>query len=166
MSGAAVNIGIETDENTMKGKYLVFFLDNQEFAIAIEYVVDIINVQPLTRVPNVPDYLVGITNLRGKVIPIVDVRLRFGKISQEFNERTCIIVVEVNDVPVGLVIDQVSEVITLSDDEISPPPPFNQGVDARFIHGIGKTDSAVKLILDCKMVLYDDGMPDLGEAFE
>jgi purine-binding chemotaxis protein CheW len=155
----------EGSEDTMLNKYLVFFLDNQEFAIAIEHVIDIINVSPLTKVPNVPDYVVGITNLRGKVIPIVDVRLRFGKMSVDFNERTCIIVVEYNSVPVGLIIDQVSEVITLDDDDIAPPPSFSQTLDTRFIAGIGKTETGIKLILDCRNLLYDD-MFDFTEEVE
>ena len=144
------------NEDTMANKFLVFFLDGQEYAIAIKYVVDIINVQPMTRMPNVPDFVRGITNLRGKVIPIIDVRIRFGKEPQDYNDRTCIIVVEVGDASVGMVIDQVSEVITLDDDEIAPPPSFNQSSESRFVQGIGKTEGGIKLILDCKMVLDDN----------
>lgn len=154
----------EINEDTMRNKFLVFYLDNQEFAIAIEYVVDIINVQPITRIPNVPGYIKGITNLRGKVIPIVDVRIRFGKEPQDYNDRTCIIVVEVVGLQVGLVIDQVSEVITLDDEDISPPPSFNAGPEARFIQGIGKAGRSIKLILDCKSVLDDNRFESMGGA--
>lgn len=142
-------------EDSMHGKFLVFMLDEQEYAIAIKYVVDIINVQPMTRVPNVPDFVKGITNLRGKVIPIVDVRIRFGKSHKEYNDRTCIIVVELDDMQVGLVIDQVAEVITLDDDDIAPPPAFNQSPEYKFIQGIGKAENGIKLLLDCKTVLSD-----------
>lgn len=148
----------ELSADTMHGKYLVFYLDEQEFAIAIKYVVDIINIQPITRMPNVPDFVRGITNLRGKVIPIIDVRIRFGKGLKEYNDRTCIIVVELGDMQVGLVIDQVSEVITLEDGQISPPPAFNQTPEARFVMGIARTDNGVKLLLDAKMVINDDVM--------
>lgn len=143
-------------EDTMHGKFLVFYLDEQEFAIAIRYVVDIINVQPVTRVPNTPDFVLGITNLRGKVIPIIDVRTRFGKAMKEHNDRTCIIVLEERGATVGMVIDSVSEVITLEDEDISPPPRLNNGIDARFIEGVGKTENGIKLILNCLAVLDDE----------
>lgn len=145
-------------ENTMKDKYLVFFLDGQEFAITIEYIIDIINVQPITIVPNVPNYVRGITNLRGKVIPIIDMRLRFGKDEKEYNDRTCIIVVEVEEASVGLIIDQVSEVIKIKEASISPPPSFIQGSESRFIQGISESNTGIKLILDCQKVL-DNNLP-------
>lgn len=148
---------VSTDmDDTMHGKFLVFFLDGQEFAIPISYVVDIINVQPVTKVPNCPEFILGITNLRGKVIPIVDVRIRFGKMPVPPTDRTCIIVVEERGSSVGLLIDSVSEVISLADDEISPPPTLNGSMESRFIQGIGKAESGVKLILDCHTVLDDD----------
>lgn len=160
MSENAIDTQVVDEEqqiqDAMHGKYLVFFLDEQEFAIEIKYVVDIINIQPITRMPNVPDFVKGLTNLRGKVIPIIDVRLRFGKAPQEYNDRTCIIVVEMHDSQVGLVIDQVSEVYTFNDDQIAPPPAFNTAPEARFVQGIGKAANGIKLILDCKMVLDDN----------
>lgn len=153
----------QEEEDTLSGKYLVFNLDGQEYAIAILYVVDIINVQPVTRVPNCPVFVRGITNLRGKVIPIIDVRIRFGKPPQDYNERTCIIVVELNEITVGMIIDSVSEVLTLNPDSISPPPSFSSSVDTRFIEGIGRAENGIKLILDCKTVLDDDLVALVGE---
>lgn len=155
----------ERDEDTMSNKYLIFHLDNQQYAIAIQYVTDIINVQPVTRVPSCPDFVRGITNLRGKVIPIIDVRLRFGKPMQEYNDRTCIIVVELGEISVGMIIDSVSEVITINREDVSPPPSFTGSMDTRFIEGIGKTENGIKLVLDCKTVLDDYGTPteDTGE---
>ncbi len=147
------------EEDTLSSKYLIFYLDNQQYAIAIQYVIDIINVQPVTRVPSCPEFVRGITNLRGKVIPIIDVRLRFGKPPQEYNDRTCIIVVELGDISVGMIIDRVSEVITIEEDDISPPPAFSEGADTRFVEGIGKTENGIKLILDCRTVLDDYGTP-------
>jgi len=152
-------------EDTIHGKFLVFYLDKQEFAIPIEYAVDIINVQPITKVPNCPDFVSGITNLRGKVIPIVDIRIRFGKPPQEHNDRTCIIMIEEKDFTVGLIVDSVSEVITLDDDDIAPPPNLHAGVEARFIQGVGKAENGIKLILDCHAVL-DDDMPGADEEKE
>lgn len=147
---------LEDAEDDMHGKYLIFYLNNQEFAIAIRYVVDIINIQPFTPIPNVPEYVRGITNLRGKVIPIIDVLLRFGKPAQEYNDRTCIIVVELDGMQVGLIIDQVAEVITLDDENISPPPAFNNTPETRFVCGIGKIDTGVKLILNVTAVLENE----------
>lgn len=146
-------------EDTLSNKYLTFKLDQQEYAIAIQYVVDIINVQPVTRVPSCPDFVRGITNLRGKVIPIIDVRTRFGKSQQAYDERTCIIVVELDDMSVGLIVDSVSEVIVLEDEDVSPPPSFSTNVDVRFINGIGRAKSGITLILDCKTVLDDNSIP-------
>jgi len=156
LKGTAVTEADYDSEDTMRGKFLVFFLDGQEFAIPIEYVEDIINVQPVTKVPNCPDFVCGITNLRGKVIPIVDVRIRFGKMPQEYNDRTCIIVVENKGMSVGLIVDSVSEVITLDEDDISAPPSLNTNIEARFIMGVGKAETGIKLILDCPTVLDDD----------
>lgn len=149
----------QEDEDTLTNKYLIFHLDKQEYAIAIQYVVDIINVQPVTRVPSCPDYVRGITNLRGKVIPIIDVRLRFGKIQQDYDERTCIIVVELGGISVGMIVDSVSEVLTIESEDVSPPPSFSNNLDVRFIEGIGKAENGIKLILDCKTVLDDYGVP-------
>lgn len=156
MSDVAIDTQVAVEGDAMYGKFLVFYLDQQEFAIAIKYVVDIINIQPITPIPNVPDFVKGITNLRGKVAPIIDVRTRFGKPQKEYDDRTCIIVVKLGDMQVGLVIDQVAAVITLDDAQISPPPAFNQTPEARFVQGIGKAETGVKMILDARMVLDDD----------
>ncbi|MDR2931901.1 MAG: chemotaxis protein CheW [Oscillospiraceae bacterium] len=167
MSDMMTNTAVsdEADFNATEGQYLVFFLDGQEYAIAIEFIVDIINVQPITKVPNCPDFVIGITNLRGKFVPIIDMRLRFGKPQVEYTDRTCIIVLEDMGESVGLVIDSVSEVIDLDDSQISPPPSFNQSYESRFIQGIGKAENGIKLILDCKTVL-DDRLTEASEEDE
>ncbi len=154
MAEYELDLSVE-EEDTITGKYLVFDLDNQEYAIPIVNVQDIIKIQPITRVPNCPEYVTGITNLRGKVCPIVDVRMRFGKPPQQYHERTCIIVVEDAGHPVGMIIDSVREVITLDEENISPPPAFSTGMDSKFIQGVGRTESGVKLILNYAAVLND-----------
>ena len=155
------------EEDTMQDKYLMFILNSQEFAIPIRNVVDIINVQPITRVPNTPPYVKGITNLRGKVIPIVDVLTRFGAQHHEYNERTCIIVVEYNGASVGMIIDRVREVISMNEDMISDPPSFADSAEAKFILGVGRTESGVRLILDFLAVLEDSAyMPVVHEQEE
>ncbi|MCL2034621.1 MAG: chemotaxis protein CheW [Oscillospiraceae bacterium] len=161
MTGTTMSGEID-NEDTMHNKFLVFELEAQQYAIAIEHVTDIINVQPVTRVPSCPDFVCGITNLRGKVIPIIDVRIRFGMAERDYDDRTCIIVVDLHNVSVGMIIDRVSEVITLDEDDIAAPPTFSNVVDVRFIKGIGKTDHGIKLILDCAAVLDDFGIPAPG----
>ena len=163
MSDILPEIMEESSGSAVQGKYLVLSLGEQQYAIAIEYVVDIINVQPITRVPNCPHFIMGITNLRGKAIPTVDLRLRFGKEPQEYTDRTCIIVLEDLGAAVGLIVDSVAEVIDLDDDQIAPPPSFNQSFESRFIQGVGKAENGMKLILDCKTVLDDNRLNDSSE---
>ncbi len=100
----------EEQEDTQKGKYLTFFLDQEAYGIDIRYVTEIIGIQPITAVPEVPAYVRGIINLRGKIIPVLDVRLKFHKETVPYNDRTCIIVVEIQEMPVGLIVDHVADV--------------------------------------------------------
>lgn len=147
----------EMEEDTQKGKYLTFLLDKEVYAIEIKYVTEIIGFQPITEVPELPDYIKGIINLRGKIIPVMDVRLRFKKQPAEYNDRTCIIVIDVQNISVGLIVDNVSEVLSISDDSIVPPPEISRGTENRYIKAIGKVENDVKLILDCnKLLSYKD----------
>jgi len=155
----------EQFEDTMHGKYLVFHLDSQQFAIAIVNVIDIINLQPITRVPNCPDYISGITNLRGKVIPIIDLRIRFGKKPREADEnnRVCIIVLEHSGMQVGIVVDSVSEFAALDDSSISPPPPFHTSSESKFIEGVARVNDSIYLLLNCVEVLGPEYLPLISE---
>lgn len=146
---------VEMEEDTQKGKYLTFLLDKEVYAIEIKYVTEIIGFQPITEVPELPDYIKGIINLRGKIIPVMDVRLRFKKQPAEYNDRTCIIVIDVQNISVGLIVDNVSEVLSISDDSIVPPPEISRGTENRYIKAIGKVENDVKLILDCNKLLSD-----------
>jgi purine-binding chemotaxis protein CheW len=143
------------EEDTQKGRYLTFVLSNEAYGIEIQYVTEIIGIQPVTEVPELPAYITGIINLRGKIIPIMDVRLRFKKAFREYNDRTCIIVIDIKDTAIGLIVDSVSEVLSIHDTEIVEPPEVNRG-GSRYIKGIGKVDNGVKLILDCDKLLNDD----------
>lgn len=145
------------EKDTLKDRYLTFELDNQTFAVAMEYVVDIINILPVTKVPNCPEFVMGITNLRGKVIPIVDLRLRFGKEKTEYTARTCLIVLELKNISVGFVIDRVLEALTIAEKLISPPPGFSKNLENRFISGIANHENGVVMILDCNIV-FDDNL--------
>ncbi|NLM52488.1 MAG: purine-binding chemotaxis protein CheW [Firmicutes bacterium] len=149
-------------EDTLKGKYLTFYIEDDCYAIAIKYVTEIIGVQPITEVPELPEYIRGIINLRGKIIPIMDVRLRFKKPFLEYTDRTCVIIVEMNDIDMGLVVDRVAEVLYIPDEDIAPPPEISKGHN-RYIQGIGKVGEDVKLILDCNKILTDDEIEQLAQ---
>lgn len=145
----------EQEEDTLKGKYLIFSMGDELYGIEIRYITEIIVIQPITVVPEMPQYIKGITNLRGKIIPVMDARLRFKKEVREYDDRTCIIVLDSNNISTGLIVDSVSEVITIADEDIAPPPDINHG-GIKYIKGVGKTDGKVKLLLDCNKLLSDD----------
>ncbi|MDD4493596.1 MAG: chemotaxis protein CheW [Eubacteriales bacterium] len=142
-------------EDTLKGKYLIFSIGNELYGIEIRYITEIIGIQPITVVPEMPQYVKGITNLRGKIIPVMDARLRFKKEVREYDDRTCIIVLDMNDISIGLIVDSVSEVIAIADEDIAPPPDINKG-GLKYIKGVCKADGNVKLLLDCQKLLTDD----------
>lgn len=152
----------ELDEDTQKGKYLTFLLGNELYGVEIKYVIEIIGIQTITEVPELPEYVRGIINLRGKIIPVMDVRLRFKKPFREYADRTCIVVVEIMDKLVGLIVDSVSEVLAIADEHIVPPPEIGQGFHNRYIKGIGKVGREVKLLLDCNRLLNDEEMTALS----
>lgn len=145
-----------TEEDTQKGRYLIFTIDKDCYGIEIRYVTEIIGIQPITAVPELPDYFKGIINLRGKIIPVIDVRLRFRKEAKEYNDRTCIIVVDIKDLSVGLIVDSVSEVAVINEADISEMPHINQENQNRFVKNIGKIGNEVRLLLDCERLLTDE----------
>lgn len=155
------NFGIE-EEDTQKGKYLTFVVGNEVYGIEIRYVTEIIGIQAITEVPELPVYIKGIINLRGKIIPVMDVRLRFNKEFKEYNDRTCVIVVDIGEISIGLIVDSVSEVLTIPDEDIVPPPQVNKAQN-RYIKAIGKVDNKVSLLLDCEKMLNDDEVAVLAE---
>ncbi|SPF51464.1 Chemotaxis signal transduction protein (fragment) [Candidatus Desulfosporosinus infrequens] len=118
--------------------------------------------QPITEIPEMPEYIKGIINLRGKIIPVMDVRLRFRKPFREYNDRTCIVVIEISEVSVGLIVDSVSEVIAIPDEEIVAPPSMAKEGN-RYIKGIGKVGTDVKLLLDSDKLLNDTELEGLSE---
>ncbi|CDG35503.1 MAG: purine-binding chemotaxis protein CheW [Hungateiclostridium thermocellum] len=160
MSEALENV-LEYEEDTQKGKYLTFIIGKEVYGIEIKYVMEIIGMQQITEVPELPEYIKGIINLRGKIIPVLDVRLRFKKEPMEYNDRTCIIVVDIKDVSVGLIVDSVAEVVSIPEENIVPPPEANTGFNNRYIKQIGKVGDEVKLLLDCNKLLNDEDCENL-----
>lgn len=146
----------ETLEDTQKGKFLTFAVGKEDYGIEIKNVIEIIGIQEITGVPELPSHIKGIINLRGKIIPVMDVRLKFKKEPMEYNDRTCIIVIEMMNLSIGLIVDNVAEVLAINDENIVPPPDAKTGFHNRYVSGIGKVDNSVKLILDCDKLLSED----------
>ncbi len=159
-----VENAIEMEEDTQKGRFLTFLLGKESYGIEIKYVIEIIGIQAITEIPELPEYVKGIINLRGKIIPVMDVRLRFKKEPREYNDRTCIIVVDIKDISVGLIVDSVSEVLTIPEQDIVEPPPMNKGFQNRYIKRIGKAGNDVKLLLDCEKLLAEGELEGLNET--
>jgi purine-binding chemotaxis protein CheW len=154
------------EEDTLQGRFLTFTLVDDVYGLPIEYIVEIIGIQSITIVPKAPAYIKGIINLRGKIIPVIDVRLKFGKEEAEYNDRTCVIVVEISDITVGLIVDNVDEVLTIEDDNIATPPANRVGFENRYIMGIGKIGGKVQLLLDCQKLLLGDEFANMSISNE
>lgn len=146
--------GFPTDKG---GKYLTFSLAKEEYGVGILKVKEIIGMLPVTSVPQTPDFVTGVINLRGKVIPVIDLRRKFGMAAQDYTERTCIIVVEIhredNSILMGIVVDSVSEVIQLKSEDIEETPTFGSKLNVEYILGMAKTNDGVKILLDIDKVL-------------
>jgi purine-binding chemotaxis protein CheW len=151
---------IEQEEDTQKGRFLTFQIGNEIYGIEIKCVTEIIGIQPITEVPELPDYIKGIINLRGKIIPVMDVRLRFKKQSVEYNDRTCVVVIDIGNISIGLIVDHVSEVLSIPEEEIVAPPDVKNGGN-KYIKGIGKVGNEVKLLLDCDKLLNEQEIDNL-----
>ena len=154
----------DEDEDAQKDKYLTFHLAGEDYGIEIRYVTEIIGIQKITEVPDMPDFIRGVINLRGKVIPVMDVRTRFRLPSREYDERTCIIVVDINESSVGLVVDEVREVADIPEAQVEPPPATGQTKGGSYIQGLGKLDNEVKIILNVNRLLNDGELEPLIEA--
>lgn len=157
---------LEMEEDTLKDRYLTFLLDKEIYGIEVRYVTEIIGLQPITKIPELPEYVKGIINLRGRIIPVMDVRLRFNKMPGEYNDRTCIVVVDISDALIGLIVDSVSEVITIPEQDIVDPPSMNNGFNNKYIKKIGKVGTEVRLLLDCEKLLTYDELVNINEVEE
>lgn len=147
---------IETVEDTQDGKFLTFAIQDEHYGIEIQYVTEIIGIQKITEMPDLPGFLRGVINLRGKIIPVMDLRLRFKKPMIAYHDRTCIIVVAIQGLSIGLIIDTVSEVLDIDSNHVVPPPLTMMGAQNHYIKAIGKVDNDIKLILDCQSLLKDE----------
>ncbi len=150
-------------EDTQEGKFLTFALGEEEYGIEIRNVTEIIGIQSMTDLPDTPPFVKGVINLRGKVIPLIDVRLRFNFEEKDYDDRTCIIVVNIENMSVGLIVDTVSEVMDIPESSIEPPPKVNNKAGSRYIKGLGKVDEDVKILLDTQKLLFEEEHDQITE---
>lgn len=155
--------GAPLEQDFMEGMYLTFDLANEGYGLEIRHVTEIIGIQEITAVPDLPPYMIGVLNLRGKIIPVIDVRLRFHLPRRDYDERTCIVVVHVNDDTMGLVVDKVSEVIDIPQSEIEPAPATGRKAK-HYIRAMGKIGQQVKLLLDIEALMGDEEAPEMVPA--
>ncbi|WP_022666470.1 chemotaxis protein CheW [Desulfospira joergensenii] len=169
MADAAGTLDQTIRDITIKtGKYLTFSLAGESYGIGILKVKEIIGMMPITPVPRTPEFMKGVINLRGKVIPVIDLRLKFSMPPMEYSERTCIIVVEIDSetdtVLTGIVVDAVSEVMNIGEQDIEDPPTFGTRMDTNYITGMGKTEDDVKILLNIDRVLSSTEISRLEAA--
>ncbi len=154
---------VATKKEVTEGKFLTFNCGDEIYGIEILKVREIIKLMDITTVPRTPDYLKGVINLRGKVIPIVNLRSKFTMPEIEHTQETCIIVVEVNQTSIGIIVDSVSEVSNIKGEEIEDAPHLGQDIDTNFILGLGKTKERIVIILDIEQVLSSEDLEAVGE---
>lgn len=151
---------LEEQNSAPQNQYLIFSVDDESFGMDINDVIEIICMEAITVVPDLPDYIRGVINLRGKVIPVMDVRVRFQKPLREYTERTCIIVVEIGQTFMGLIIDEVMDVMNIEEKDIMQPPKSGgkdkENITDRYVWGVVKVDDDVRLLIDGKKLLEKD----------
>ncbi len=153
-----------------RDKYVTFKSGNEYFGLKIEYVNEIIVYQEITEIPESDDYIKGLINLRGKIIPVIDVRVRFKQEQLEYTDRTCIIIVNVNDIVVGLIVEKIAEVVEIKEEDILPPPSIviggDEKVQNKYVYAIGKVGDSVKLLVDPDRILKDEDISLMEQAME
>ena len=150
-----LNTDIEV-EDTIKDQYLTFEIADEDYGVEIANVKEIIPIQPITRVPDMPNFVEGITNLRGDLIGVLDVRKRFGMPPKEYDEATCIIVIFYSDYLLGLIVDAVKETATIQENMIAPPPNAKLRFSNQYIRNIGRVGDSVKLLMDIERFLAQE----------
>jgi purine-binding chemotaxis protein CheW len=163
---APVPAAAPAQNDARAGKYLTFQLGNEEFGIRVLKVREIMGIQEITAVPQTPAHIKGVLNLRGKVVPVIDLRLKFGLAAAEYTQRTCIIVTQVQGeagaVLMGIVVDGVSEVLNLTPSEIEDTPDFGEEISTAYLLGMAKAKGKVKILLDIDKVLSSQELHNLG----
>ncbi len=136
-------------------------MGEEESGIEIMHVLEVVGLKKITEVPDMPDFVKGVINLRGQVIPIVDVRTRFGMETVEYDDRSCVLVVNMQEQQIGLIVDKVSDVLDIPEAQVQPPPKVSNRPGSRYISGLGKAEEEVKVLLDVQKLLYQE---EMGQA--
>ena len=157
-SGSVAVPGGYDEQEAQKGMYMTFKSGNEYYGIKIQYVNEIVGFQDITPVPETESYIMGLINLRGKIIPVIDVQKRFGQEPSEYNDRTCIIVVDVKATTEGLIVEKIAEAVEIKDENILPPPTISRvdRIQNKYVYGIAKVGDSVKLLLDPERLLGDE----------
>lgn len=154
--------GFSHEGSTQRGKFLTFKLGTEYFAVEIAYVTEINQMLSIVPIPGTPKYLKGIVSLRGKIIPVIDMRLKLCKPSEQYTDRTCIIILSIEGSQTGLIVDAVAEVLLIEEENIEAIPEVRASAKGHYFQGIGKAGEELILILNCKQILSEDGMLDLA----
>lgn len=157
------NEQINNNEAGLQDKYLTFYLGKESYGIEIKFVTEIIGIQDITNLPDMPNFIKGIINLRGITIPVMDLRLRFNMPSIEYGARTCIIVIKIDDIQFGFIVDTVSEVLDIQEDEIDNPSANKFSGKKKYISGIGKVNDKVIILLDINKILSEEEILEIQE---
>ena len=153
----------DEEEDTQANKYMFFRIGTESYGIGIRHVIEIVEVQRISAVPDLPAYVKGVINLRGKVIPVVDLRLRFGMEERPYDDRTCIVVSEIDGVSLGFIVDTVEEVLEIPENQVEPAPRFRTvSGKERYIAGMGKVGEHVKILLDVEKLVSDEDVTKLN----
>ncbi len=147
------NIEPEAEEDSLRSKYLTFIISKETYGIEIRYVTEIVSIEEITAMPEMPNYIKGIINLRGRIIPVIDVRLRFGKQERQYDDRTCIIVMNYYEHMTGLIVDSVSEVLTIPETNIVELSKINTVNSNSCINNVGKCSNNVILLINCSALI-------------
>ncbi|MBB6481475.1 chemotaxis protein CheW [Spirochaeta isovalerica] len=155
----------DDDDLQNQNKYLLFNLGNEVFGLKISSIIQIVEMQKVTEVPDMPPYIKGVINQRGKVIPLMDLRLRFGMPEREYDDRNCIIIVSIHDTFIGFIVDTVAEVHDIEDKDIDPSPGFKKSnLKEKYISGLGKIGDDVKILLDVEKIITPDDLEQAGAS--
>jgi purine-binding chemotaxis protein CheW len=147
----------DDDENSQENQYLLFPLGEEIYGINIGSITEIVEKQKITEVPDMPEYIKGVINLRGRIIPVLDLRVRFGMETRTYDDRTCIIIVRVGERTVGFIVDTVAEVQNIAQNNIEPPPEFKSDkITKKYIRGLGKVGKSVKILIDVEKVINQE----------
>jgi purine-binding chemotaxis protein CheW len=161
MGGVTRNSVVKSADQKLAGKYLTFHLSGEEYGLEILKVREINGMMNITPVPRTPAFIMGVINLRGKVIPVTDLRMKFGMSAIERTRQTCIIVVDVGTLEMGIAVDGVSEVLTMAAENISEAPSFGPKIETEFILGMGQAQDRVTILLDISKVLSNEDISTL-----